>query len=93
MPGDPALEPFFTFAERKGIPVGIHMGPGPPGVTYGFAPNYRIRHGKPLELEEVLVRHPKLKIYVMHAGYPFLYHNAARFLGLSKDAIAAHHGR
>lgn len=79
VPSDPALQPFFAFAEQKGIPVGIHMGPGPAGVTYGFAPGYRIRHGNPLELEEVLVRHPKLKVYVMHAGYPFLNEMIALF--------------
>jgi len=26
----------------------------------------------PLTLEEVLVRHPALRIYIMHAGYPML---------------------
>lgn len=71
-PSDPALEPLFAFAEREGVPVGIHMGPGPPGAVYEFAPEFRMRYGDPLELEEVLARHPDLKIYVMHAGYPRL---------------------
>lgn len=71
-PSDPALEPIFAFAERAGVPVGIHMGTGPPGVAYDFAPEYRVRAGDPLELEEVLLRHPQLKLYVMHAGYPML---------------------
>jgi uncharacterized protein len=26
----------------------------------------------PLLLEEVLIRHPKLRVYVMHAGWPFV---------------------
>ena len=28
--------------------------------------------GNPALLEEVLIRHPKLRIYLMHAGYPYL---------------------
>ena len=32
----------------------------------------RARNGRPLLLEEALVRHPKLRLYVMHAGWPFL---------------------
>jgi predicted TIM-barrel fold metal-dependent hydrolase len=27
---------------------------------------------RPLALEDVLVRHPRLRVYVMHAGYPML---------------------
>ena len=26
----------------------------------------------PLQMEEVLIRHPKLRVYTMHAGWPFL---------------------
>ena len=32
----------------------------------------RADSGHPLLLEDVLVRHPKLRLYVMHAGWPFL---------------------
>ncbi len=32
----------------------------------------RARMGEPLLLEDVLARHPKMRIYVMHAGWPFL---------------------
>ena len=32
----------------------------------------RLRLSSPLLLEEVLVRHPKLRVYVMHAGWPML---------------------
>jgi predicted TIM-barrel fold metal-dependent hydrolase len=33
---------------------------------------YRVRLGSPLQLEEVLIRHPKLRIYVMHYGSPLV---------------------
>ena len=66
-PDDARLEPYFAQAEQLGVPVGIHMGMGGPGFA-----TYRARLGNPLLLEEVLVRHPGLRVYVMHAGYPML---------------------
>ena len=50
------------------MPVAIHMtGGGLPDE-----PAFRVRLGDPLLLEEVLVRHPKLRVNLMHAGLPFL---------------------
>jgi len=69
-PDDPRLEPYFALAEELDVPVGIHMGPGPPGTAYFATPNYRVSAGDPLRLESVLARHPKLRIYAMHAGWP-----------------------
>src|SRR3546814_4667818 len=47
------------------------MGPGGPGDPYS-GDGYRARNSSPLKLEEVLVRHPRLRVYIMHAGYPML---------------------
>ena len=69
-PADPSLEPYFALAEDLDIPVGIHMGEGPPGAAYLSSPSYRARLASPFLLEEVLVRHPRLRIYVMHYGSP-----------------------
>jgi predicted TIM-barrel fold metal-dependent hydrolase len=69
-PNDPRLEPYFALAEELDIPVGIHLGPGPPGTTYFATPGYRASAGDPFLLEEVLVRHPRLRVYAMHAGWP-----------------------
>ncbi len=71
-PNDEYLEPYFSMAEELDIPVGIHVGPGPPGVIYLGAQNYRAKMHSPLTLEEVLVKHPKLRLYIMHGGYPML---------------------
>ena len=71
-PNDPKLEPYFALAEELDVPLGIHVGLGPPGVAYAMAPHYRIAHSNALLLEEVVVRHPKLRLYVMHAGWPML---------------------
>ena len=71
-PDDKKLEPYFDLAEELDIPVGIHVGPGPPGVIYLGASKYRAKMHSPLSLEEVLVSHPKLRLYIMHGGYPML---------------------
>ena len=60
-PDDPILEPMWSFAEQKDIPVGIHIGP-----TDLNAPSAHT----PLHMREVLEKHPNLRVYVMHAGYP-----------------------
>jgi len=72
-PADPALAPYWALAEELDIPVGLHMGEGPPGGrnVEGYSA-YRVKMGSPLLLEDVLVRHPKLRIYVMHYGSPFV---------------------
>ena len=72
LPDDPRMEPYWTLAEELDVPVGIHIGPGPPGVVYLGATGYRARLHSPLTLEEVLVKHPRLRVYIMHAGFPML---------------------
>ena len=69
-PDHPSLEPFYAMAERLDVPVGIHMGYGAPGGPYWVYPKYRAALGNPLLLEELLTRHPKMRVYVMHAGMP-----------------------
>ena len=64
------LERFWGLAEELDLPVGIHMGPSAAGVPGVAFPAYRARISNPLGLEEVLMRHPKLRVYVMHAGWP-----------------------
>jgi uncharacterized protein len=71
-PNDPRMEPYFALAEQLDIPIAVHMGLGPPGAAYIGFPKYRMGLSNPLLLEEVLVRHPKLRLYVMHAGWPML---------------------
>lgn len=71
-PSGEELEPYLALAEEFDIPVAIHMGTGLAGGAYYFAPNFRAALTNPLLLEEALLRHPKLRVYVMHAGYPMI---------------------
>jgi len=72
-PNDPRLEPYYALAEELDIPVGIHTGYGPPGTPYlpGLQ-GFRVTLGNPVLVEEVLIRHPRLRPYMMHGGAPYL---------------------
>jgi predicted TIM-barrel fold metal-dependent hydrolase len=71
-PSDTSLDGYFAAAEKLNIPVGIHMGTGGNGMANISSPKYRASLGNPLLLEDLLARHPKLKVWVMHAGYPMI---------------------
>lgn len=71
-PDDERLAPYWAAFEAADIPAGIHVGPGPPGVVYLGSGGYRAHLHSALTIEEVLVRHPRLRVYLMHAGYPLL---------------------
>ncbi len=71
-PSDAAFEPYLKMAEELDIPVGVHVGPGPPGVIYLGSQNYRASLHSAFVLENALVKHPKLRVYAMHAGWPMI---------------------
>lgn len=71
-PTDPAIEPYFALAEELDVPVAIHTGLGDAGTPYNCCPNFRTSLGSPRLIEDVLVHHPKLRVYLMHAGYPYI---------------------
>ena len=71
----PSLAAKFELAERLGVPIGVHIFPG--GPNYGIRLNpmlaeMRTANAHPEQLEEILVKHPDLKLYVMHGGWPFV---------------------
>ena len=64
---DPRMEPFYAIAEEFDVPVLIHH-----HGTAGPSEKFRISIGHPEQLEEVLMRHPKLRLFIETAGFPFL---------------------
>jgi hypothetical protein len=77
-PNDARLEPYWTLAEEFDVPVGVHMGPGPPGAAYESSdipfksPAFSMAASDPMLLEPVLLQHKRLRLFVMHAGWPRL---------------------
>ncbi len=65
---------FFDLAEELKIPLGFHIMPGgPPGGIYHYGMDkMRVSNANPKQLEEVLISHPNLKIFIMHGGWPYL---------------------
>lgn len=72
LPGDPSMEPIWKLAEELDIPLAFHMGTGAPNAPYVGFPKYRATNSNPLLIEDVLIRHPKVRVDIMHAGWPFL---------------------
>ena len=74
-PADSRFDPYWALAEEFDVPVAVHMGSGPPGAAYEARyrlPESRMALNDPLLLEEVLLRHKRLRVLLMHAGWPFL---------------------
>ncbi len=71
-PDDERLAPYWALAEELDIPVALHVGSGPPGAIYLDSPNNRLDLTSAMTLDPVLRSHPRLRIYLMHAGYPML---------------------
>jgi len=71
-PSDPSVDQYFALAGELDIPVAIHMGTGGSGRANITTPKFRGSMGNPLLLEELLAKHPKLRVQVMHAGYPMI---------------------
>lgn len=72
-PSDMSVDQYFALAEELDVPVGIHMGTGGSGrANVNPQSKFRGSAGNPLLLEDLLARHPKLRVQVMHAGYPMI---------------------
>jgi len=69
---DSMFDPYLSICERFNIPVALHTGISFPNTPYTCCPEFRTRYGNPQVIEDVLVKHPKLKVQLMHMGYPYL---------------------
>jgi hypothetical protein len=66
---DKAFYPVYAACEERNVPIMVHTG------TSVF-PGARSRLGDPLDLDDVAIDFPKLKIVMAHAGRPFWYEHA-----------------
>ncbi len=73
---DPSQMKYFKLAQDLDIPVGFHIFPGGPNSGIHLMPQMfgrmRVYNANPLQLEEVLVAYPNLKLYIMHGGWPYV---------------------
>jgi hypothetical protein len=69
---DPRFEPYLALAEELDVPVGVHTGISFPGISFDpCCRNFRTEYGNPQTVEEALNRHPRLRLYLMHGGWPY----------------------
>lgn len=77
---DEGWQPYLRVCEQYDIPVAVHTGGGDPGGTYSWSPKARLKLGDPYLIEDVLVRYPKLRIYLMHNGGEDWHEHALRLM-------------
>jgi predicted TIM-barrel fold metal-dependent hydrolase len=77
---DSIWQPYLRICEKYDIPISVHTGGGDPGGTYSWAPNARLTLGDPYLIEDVLVKYPKLRVYLMHAGGEEWHEHALRLM-------------
>jgi predicted TIM-barrel fold metal-dependent hydrolase len=64
-PHDSRLRVVYDLAEEFDVPVMIHS-----GDTYN--PGGKVKYSRPIEIDEVAVDHPNVKIVICHLGNPWL---------------------
>ena len=62
---DPKLDTLFSIAEANDLPVLVHC------AGLGGSDHFPIEKGNPMNLNEVIRKHPKLRLYVENAAWPF----------------------
>jgi len=66
---DSLIYPYYALAEKYNLPVGIHTGSA--GPDHG-CPNFKEEMGNPSLLKNTLAKFPKLRVWLMHGGAPFI---------------------
>jgi len=70
---DPKYDPYLALAEEFDVPVAIHLGTMPAGTTFDpCCRTARAAFGHPETVEGALNRHPRLRINLMHSGWPYI---------------------
>jgi len=70
---DPKYNPYLALAEEFDVPVAIHLGTMPAGTTFDpCCRTARAAFGHPETVEGALNKHPKLRVNLMHSGWPYI---------------------
>jgi predicted TIM-barrel fold metal-dependent hydrolase len=70
---DPKYDPYLALAEEFDAPVAIHLGTMPAGTTFDpCCRSARAAFGHPETVEGALNKHPKLRVNLMHSGWPYI---------------------
>lgn len=73
---DESILPYFELAQELNIPLGFHIFPGGPNYGIHLMPHFlggmRAYNANPLQLENVLVQYPNVKVYIMHGAWPYV---------------------
>lgn len=79
--GDRKYQEYLALCEEFDVPVAVHTGIGPPGISFDpCCRGFRASLGNPALLEEALNRHPKLRLNIMHGGWPYVQETIAVLL-------------
>ena len=72
----PSIERYFKLAEELGVPIGVHIFPRGSNFGLHYLPemlgSMRAYNASPGQIDNLLVKYPKLKLYIMHGGWPFI---------------------
>ena len=68
-PSDSVMFPYYALAQEFNLPVGVHTGGIGPG---NLSPHNDPAMGNPILMKSILIKYPGLKIWIMHAGLPYL---------------------
>jgi hypothetical protein len=62
---DERMRPVYAYCERHRLPVLVHM-----GTT--FARRAPLKYARPLDVEDVALAYPELRIIIAHLGHPWI---------------------
>jgi predicted TIM-barrel fold metal-dependent hydrolase len=69
---DAKLSPYWELSEAAQAPVAVFTGLAPAGTSLRpCCSRYRATAARLQDVEEILVRYPKLRVYLMQAGWPY----------------------
>lgn len=77
---DPEWQPYLAICEKYEVPLMLHTGNIPKALV-PWATKLRQHLGDPYLIEDVLVRYPKLRIYLCHFGTEWREHTLALMIG------------